>query len=317
MYYIGIDVGGMSIKGGIVSEEGKILHKSVVETRESYDENYSISLDIKRAIDELLDSSNIGMNEIKGIGIGEPGSIDYYKGIVRYSNNIAITNIHVVKELKAYYDVPIFIDNDANCAALGEYVFGEAKSYKNILFVTLGTGIGTGILTDGVLLRGNGNAGAEGGHTVIRMNGNRCNCGRRGCYETYASVTALIRDTKIAMDAHPESLMWEIAKNEGKINGKVSFAAAKMGDKTALSVVKRYIKYVSEGLTNLVNIFRPDVVIIGGGISFEGEYLTKPIERYINRNSFGSKYNPKTKVIPASLTNDAGILGAAALLLAK
>lgn len=314
MYYIGIDVGGMSIKGGIVTKEGAIISKAVIETRDCYDSDYSISLDIKKVIDELLAKSNIALDEIEGIGIGQPGSIDYDKGIIRYSNNIALTNVPVRDELSKYFDLPVFIDNDANCAALGEYVFGDAKKYKNIVFVTLGTGVGTGIITDGKMIRGRGNAGAEGGHMVIRINGNKCNCGRRGCWETYASVSALIRQTQAAMDKYPDSLMHKIAKEEGKINGKVSFKAARQGDEAGLKVVKQYMKYVAEGLTNLVNIFRPDVVLIGGGISFEGEYLTLPIQRMVNRNSFGAKYNPKTKVFSASLTNDAGILGAAALI---
>lgn len=318
MYLIGIDVGGMSIKGGIVdSESGKILIQHAIPTTENYTKDYSISEDIAKVIDYILEAGKLKIDDIVGIGIGQPGSIDSERGIVRYSNNIAIENVPVVDELQTKYNIPIYISNDANCAALGEATFGAGRGYKDLVFITLGTGVGSGIIIDGKLFEGRESAGAEAGHMVIHVNGEPCNCGRRGCWETYASATALIRQTKASM-AKPEnksSLMYAVAQEEGKVSGKTAFVAAKKGDKAAQEVVDQYIKYISEGLINMANIFRPDAILIGGGISKEKEYLTQPLQELMDATSYGGKYNPRVIVKTASLHNDAGILGAAALVL--
>lgn len=315
MYLIGIDVGGMSIKGGIVDRyNGKIIEQYAIPTNK-YSAEYSISEDIAKVIDFLIVKTGIKFEQIVGIGIGQPGSIDSERGIIRYSNNIALENVPVVEELQKKYEVPIYINNDANCAALGEYVFGAGRGYKDIVFVTLGTGVGSGIIIDGKLFEGRSCAGAEAGHMVIVVGGEKCNCGRRGCWEAYASATALIRQTKAAMDANPDSLMHKIAEEEGKVSGKTAFRAAKVGDAAGQKVVDTYINYISEGLINMANIFRPDAILIGGGISKEKEYLTKPLQKLMDGDAFGGKYNPKVIVKTASLQNDAGILGAAALVL--
>ena len=237
------------------------------------------------------------------------------RGVIRYSNNIALENVPVVDELKKYFDVPIKINNDANCAALGEQVFGAGKGYNDVVFVTLGTGVGGGFIINGKLFEGRECAGAEPGHMVIVTDGEKCNCGRKGCWEAYASVSALIRQTKAAMETDPSSLMHEEAAKEGKVSGLTSFLAAKRGDKTAQKVVDTYIKYIGEGLVNLANIFRPDVILLGGAISKERERLTVPLQKMMDEQSFGAKFNPRVEVKIASLKNDAGILGAAALLL--
>ena len=313
MYYIGIDVGGMSIKGGLVTENGAIVARHTVETQR-YDENYGIADDLRKVIDGVLAAGNTDLSQIVGIGIGQPGSVDSERGIIRYSNNIPLENIPVVAQLKQYYDVPVYINNDANCAALGEYVFGAGKGYRDIVFVTLGTGVGSGIIIDGKLFEGRECAGAEAGHMVIVCGGEPCNCGRRGCWEAYASVSALIRQTKAAMEKDPSSLMHEEAAAEGKVSGKTAFVAAKRGDRTAQEVVDKYIYYVGEGLVNLADIFRPAAILLGGAISKEGERLTVPLQKKMNAEAFGSKFNPGIAVKIASLRNDAGILGAAALI---
>ncbi|MDE6372664.1 MAG: ROK family protein [Clostridia bacterium] len=317
MYLIGIDVGGMSIKGGVVTQEGEIIFKTAIPTTEKYTADYSISEDIKKVIDLVIEGAKINLQDVKGIGIGQPGSIDSKKGIIRYSNNIALERVPVVDELKKYYDLPIYINNDANCAALGEHVFGAGKGYNDVIFVTLGTGVGTGFIIDGKLFEGRECAGAEGGHMVINMSKDAplCNCGQRGCWETYASATALMRQTKEAMDQHPQSLMHKFAEEEGKVSGKTAFMAAKQGDKAGQEVVDNYMSYITCGLVNLVNIFCPDAILIGGGISNEKEYLTNPISKAVNEGRFGAKFNPSIEVKTASLKNDAGILGAAALVL--
>lgn len=312
MYYIGIDIGGMSIKGGICTQDGRILYKTSVKTNE-YDEFYSISEDIAKVIDELMELSGFSINNIGGIGMGSPGSINSAAGVIRYSNNIKMTNVHVVEELEKKYGVPIYINNDANCAALGEFRFGSGKGYDNVVFITLGTGVGGGVIIEGELFEGVGGAGTELGHTVIIKDGEPCTCGRNGCWETYASATALIRITKRIMAQNPNSAMHSIAAKEGEVNGKVAFIAAKAGDKAGMQTVDEYISNISEGLINMANIFRPEIIIIGGGISYEGAFLTDKLNALMDKYSYGSAYNPKVNVITASLANDAGILGAAAL----
>ena len=320
MYLIGIDVGGMSIKGGIVdSESGKILVQHAIPTTEKYTKEYSISEDIAKVIEIILGEAKMKIEDVVGIGIGQPGSIDSERGVVRYSNNIAIENVPVVDELHTKYNLPIYISNDANCAALGEFVFGAGRGYKDLVFITLGTGVGSGIIIDGKLFEGRSGAGAEAGHMVIKVNGNPCNCGRKGCWETYASATALIKQTAAAMELpeNKDSLMHEIAKEEGKVSGKTAFVAAKRGDRAGQDVVDAYINYIGEGLVNLANIFRPDAILIGGGISRERDYLTIPLQKKMDAEAYGGEHNPRVIVKAASLQNDAGILGAAALVINK
>ncbi len=313
MYYIGIDVGGMSIKAGVADINGNVLHKTTIVTRGNYDAEYTISNDIHKLIVKLLDEANIPEEKIAAVGIGQAGSIDSERGIINYWNNIPMKNVHVVEELKKWHKMPVFIDNDANVAALGECVFGAAKGLRNVMLVTLGTGVGSGIIIDGKIYRGEYGAGAEAGHMGIIMNGEPCTCGRRGCWEAYASVSALIRQTKAAMEKHPESMMCSIAAEMGEVNGITSFKAARAGDKAALEVVARYIEYVGTGLVSLQNIFRPQIFLIGGGISKEGEFLTDRLEKFVQDGMFDKETGDPVKIRPAALHNDAGILGAAAL----
>lgn len=313
MYYIGIDVGGMSIKAGVADINGNVLHKTTIVTRGNYDAEYTISNDIHKLIVKLLDEANIPEEKIAAVGIGQAGSIDSERGIINYWNNIPMKNVHVVEELKKWHKMPVFIDNDANVAALGECVFGAAKGLRNVMLVTLGTGVGSGIIIDGKIYRGEYGAGAEAGHMRIVMNGEPCTCGGRGCWEAYASVSALIRQTKAAMEKHPESMMCSIAAEMGEVNGITSFKAARAGDKAALEVVARYIDYVGTGIVSLQNIFRPQIFLIGGGISKEGEFLTAPLEKFVQDGMFDKETGDPVKIRPAALHNDAGILGAAAL----
>lgn len=313
MYYIGIDVGGMSIKAGVADINGNVLHKTTIVTRGNYDAEYTISNDIHKLIVKLLDEANIPEEKIAAVGIGQAGSIDSERGIINYWNNIPMKNVHVVEELKKWHKMPVFIDNDANVAALGECVFGAAKGLRNVMLVTLGTGVGSGIIIDGKIYRGEYGAGAEAGHMRIVMNGEPCTCGGRGCWEAYASVSALIRQTKAAMEKHPESMMCSIAAEMGEVNGITSFKAARAGDKAALEVVARYVEYVGTGLVSLQNIFRPQIFLIGGGISKEGEFLTDRLEKFVQDGMFDKETGDPVKIRPAALHNDAGILGAAAL----
>lgn len=218
MYYIGIDVGGMSIKGGIVDENGKIIVKDSVVTKPTQpsDDN---TKDIAGLVAKLLEDAGISTDEIAGMGMGVPGTVDPDTAKIFYTCNIFFRDYDFRAEFKKYFDFPVYIGNDADCAVIGESVFGDMKGVQNAVMVTLGTGVGTGTIVKGNLISGFKGAGGEGGHTVIRMGGEKCGCGRRGCWEAYASATALIRDTKRAMEKHPESLMNEIAKKKGRSRG--------------------------------------------------------------------------------------------------
>lgn len=310
--YIGVDIGGMSLKAGLVDEYGSILHKTVAVTAPDKSPE-EITEDIARLIERLAEECRIKPNGTDGIGLGFPGSVDADNGVVRYCCNINMRRTPVAGILKARLGAEkVYLGNDANCAALGETLFGAGGGARDSVMVTLGTGVGTGIVCGGRLMTGHMSAGAEGGHMQISMGGPVCGCGKRGHYEAYASATALIRQTEAAVRKHPESLLAEIAAKNG-IDGKTAFTAAKAGDKTAVGVVGKYIEYVGMGLVSLANLFWPEVFIIGGGISKEGAALTEPLERYLAARVYGGEYNPPVRVVAAKLGNDAGIIGAAAL----
>lgn len=312
MYYIGIDVGGMSIKAGVVDANGRLLVKDSVATLP--DRHYSeIVADMAALTLKVMSAAGVSISEVGGVGMGIPGTINSKTGVITYSNNINFEKVPVVNEFRKHVYLPVYINNDANAAALGEAKFGSGKGSEDVVFVTLGTGVGTGIITQGVLLEGKMGAGAEGGHIALKIGGEMCSCGKRGCWEAYASATALMRQTERAMALNPDSLMHEEAEKEGKISGLTAFNAMRRGDKAAKRVVDNYIKYVSEGIISMVNLFRPDYVLIGGGISNEGDWLMSKIQRRVNRYSFGGHRNPKVYVRKAVLGNDAGIYGAAAL----
>jgi len=308
MYYVGIDLGGTNIAAGLVSEDARILADMSIPTRaeRSWQEIVADMADLSK---KVIEKAGVDMSEVKGVGIGCPGSIDNENGICAYSNNLKMEHANIKEEFRKHLDLPVNLENDANAAALGEYeVNGQgAKSY---VFITLGTGIGGGVILDGKIFRGFNGAGAELGHTVIVSDGTECTCGRHGCWEAYASVTALIRQTKVAMEKNPDSMMHELAKKEGKVSGRTSFDAAHAGDKAALEVVNQYFKYVAEGITNMVNVFQPEKIVIGGSISKEGDYLLKPVEEFVKKNDY-NRYMPKAKVEIATLFGDAGIIGAA------
>lgn len=209
--------------------------------------------------------------------------------------------------------MPVYVANDANCAALGEAYAGCGNGSKNFVAVTLGTGVGSGIIIDGKIVTGVNCAGGECGHMVINVDGEQCTCGRKGCWEAYASATALIRQTKAAMEKYPDSVMHKIAEEEGKVSGRTAFDAMRKGDIGGIEVVNNYIKYVSCGLINLVNALQPEIICIGGGICNEGETLLKPLRRFVQAERYSIYSKIQTKIMKAQLGNDAGIIGAALL----
>lgn len=312
MRYIGVDIGGMSIKAGLTDEKGNILLKKSIVTRAT-ESGENIVADIAALVKDVAAVGGLAVADIDGVGLGSPGSVDDAAGVIRYSCNINFRKTPVVELLREALGIDnVKISNDANCAALGETLFGAGRGAGNSVTVTLGTGVGTGIVVDGKLLTGNCSAGAEGGHVQLGLGGPLCGCGKRGHFEAYASTTALLRQTEDAMKKHPESALNTVAKERG-FDGKTVFIAAKQGDKVAKRVLNRYIYYVGVGLVSFANVFYPEVFIIGGGISKEGDTLIVPLQKFVSENVYGAEYNPPIKVVAATLGNDAGIIGAAAL----
>ena len=311
-YYVGIDLGGTFIKGGIVDDLGNLIVSDKVPT-ESEKGDRAVAENIAALVKKLLASTNLNASDVVGIGIGVPGMIDSEAGEVVYSNNLRWKNFKISEALEGLTGIPVKIANDANVAALGETLFGCGKDYNNTVLITLGTGVGGGIVIDGKLYEGNRSAGAEIGHTVIAMGGEKCTCGRRGCFEAYASATALIRDTKREMSAHKDSKMWEIGALD-EVNGATAFRYMDI-DATAKKVVENYIEALACGITNIANELRPEAIILGGGICAEGERLTKPLQKCLDRDIFGGNDGPSVNILTAILGNRAGILGAAALLM--
>ncbi len=306
--YVGIDLGGTNIAAGVVDENGKILTSASVPTDAERGPE-AISKDMADLAKKVIADAGLTEADIKAIGIGSPGSVVNSTGTIAYSNNIKMTNFPLAETIRSYIDLPVNVENDANAAAYGEYAINGNGS-ECFVFITLGTGVGGGVIIDGKLFRGFNGCGAELGHSVIVSGGEDCSCGRKGCWEAYASVTALIRQTKAAMDKNPDSLMNKLAEKEGKVSGRTAFDAAREGDSAAKAVVYQYITYVSEGIVNVINTFQPTKLVIGGGISKEGDNLLTPIREFAKVNDY-NKYLTKTEIEIATLFNDAGIIGAA------
>ena len=308
MYYLGVDLGGTNIAIGIVDKDGKILNKASVSTPSNgeYTDVVTAMIDLSK---ELISDNGLELSDFEAVGIGCPGSIDYQKGSVAYSNNLHFNDAPITAEFQKHWNIPVIIENDANAAAYGEYIV-NGNNADVFVAITLGTGVGGGVIIDGKIFRGANGAGAELGHSVLVHNGLPCTCGRKGCWEAYAAATALVKQTKVAIEKHPESLMSQYAKERGKVNGRTAFDAAKKGDAAANEVVKKYIEYVADGIVNMVNIFQPNKVVIGGGISNEGEYLLSPIREYVKKYDYNKLFTP-VEIDAATLLNDAGIIGAA------
>ena len=312
-YYIGIDLGGTNIVAGVVDENYNIVSKASTKTNLPRPEK-EIAADMAKVSVEAVKEAGLKMDDIEWVGIGTPGIANSEKGIIEYSCNLGFNNTPMVDYIKEYIDKPVFIENDANAAAYGEYVAGAAKGAKNAVCITLGTGVGGGIIIDGKIYSGSNFAGAEIGHTVIEVDGPQCTCGRKGCFEVFSSATGLIRMTKEAMAKDSESVMHKItAERKGKVTARTSFDAMRMGDKSAKEVVDKYIKYLAAGITNTINIFQPDILCIGGGVCNEGEYLTKPLLEKVWEETYSREGTPQTQILIAKLGNDAGIIGAAVL----
>lgn len=312
MYCVGIDIGGMSIKAGVIDRDGNILKKGKVVTDVAGGDDKIIS-DIGDLVLSLADPKD---RDFVGIGIGCPGAINSSTGTVDRAYNLNWTNVPLAEKLARKINKPIKVSNDANCAALGETMFGVGRMYSDTIFITLGTGVGGGIILDNRLYEGNESKGGELGHMVLVVDGEPCTCGRRGCMEAYCSASALIRETKCAMLAHKDSEMWQFSPSLADVDGKTAFECSKKGDKAAIEVVDYFVKYLGEGMLNFANIFRPQAIILGGGVCAQGDYLIDKLKDYCKDRDYGFEGMPRFDILVAQLGNDAGMIGAAGLIFA-
>jgi glucokinase len=314
MYIAGVDIGGTNIKTGIVGLDGRVLKKSSIRTGVERPWE-AVADDIAREVRSLADKLSVPLAQLKGVGVGCPGSINSETGCVDYANNIGWEGVPLSKGLSDRLGLSVRLCNDANAAALGEATFGAGRQYRDVVFITLGTGVGGGVIIGGKLFEGNESKGTELGHTVIQRGGELCTCGRRGCLEAYASATALIRDTKVAMRKNKDSLMWKAAPTLNDVSGRTAFDCAKEGDPAAKRVVDEYLEALGEGLCDFINIFRPEAIILGGGVCAQGDALLTPLRVFTKNFSYGGEHGPAVELLIATLGNDAGLIGAASLLL--
>ena len=311
MYCVGIDIGGMSVKAGVVDKDGNIIKKGRVVTDVAGGAQKIVD-DVAGLVKDLVDPDD---RDFVGIGIGCPGAINSSTGTVDRAYNLKWENVSLAEMLARHINKPIRVSNDANVAALGETAFGVGRMYSDTVMLTLGTGVGGGIVIDNKLYEGNEGKGGELGHMVLVVDGERCSCGRRGCMEAYCSASALIRDTKKAMQADNSSAMWKTSPRLDDVDGKTAFECSKKGDKAAIAVVDNYIKFLGEGMLNFANIFRPQAIILGGGVCAQGDYLIDKLKDYCKERFYGFEGMPRFDILVAQLGNDAGIIGAAALIL--
>lgn len=318
MYILGIDLGGTNIAIGLCNEKLEIIDKDSVPTRAER-EGEQIVRDMAELCKTLVKRNGLKETDIARVGIASPGSIDDVNGIVEYSNNIKMENFPICEIFKKYFPVEkVYIANDANAAALAEDLAGAAKGSRVSLMLTLGTGVGGGVIMDHKIYAGSVNSGGtELGHTVICAGGRQCSCGRRGCLEAYASATALTKMTNEKMEELKiksiPSKLFEVAEKEGKVSARTAFDAMRLGDPYGKALVDDYIFYLAEGVTNMINIFQPDILTIGGGVCNEKDYLMVPLLRHVEREQYTRDNKNKTKILIAALKNDAGIIGAAGL----
>lgn len=312
-YYIGIDLGGTNIKAGVVTEDFKIIGKATTKTlcpRPAKD----ICDDMAKVSIEACRDAGISVDDVEWIGIGTPGIADNVNGTIPYSNNLDFHDVPVRKYINEHISKPVYVANDANAAAYGEFVAGAAKGAKNAVCITLGTGVGSGIIVDGKILTGSNFAGGEIGHMVIEVDGPQCTCGRKGCFEVFSSATGLIRMTKEAAEADKDSVLNEYYVSDGnRYSARHAFNAMRAGDKAGKAVVDKYVKYLAAGITNTINTFQPDILCIGGGVCNEGDPLLVPVKELVASEVYTRMIPKNTKIVVAELGNDAGIIGAAFL----
>ncbi len=312
-YYLGIDLGGTNIAAAVIDEAYNFIaeHKNPTLGRRPFEE---VVADMARTGYQTLEKAGLPLSALEHVGIGVPSNVNPHNKHVVFANNLNWTDKDVVGEFKKHMNAPTYIANDADCAAYGEALAGAARDYNSVLMLTLGTGVGGGIILDKKIFLGGNGFGCEPGHMIMMADGQRCTCGRKGCLEAYASVTALIRDTVCAMAANPGSIMHQICGGDmTRVSGRTAFDAAKKGDAAGSLVVQNYIHYLAVGISSYIIVLRPEVIILGGGVCNEGDYLLAPLREQVYSLLYAADLIPQTPIIRAALGNDAGIVGAAFL----
>jgi len=312
--YIGVDLGGTKIKIGMVNEQGQIVRSGIIDTDPSHNDKI-IMRDMTVEIERLIKEEGLQIKDIKAIGIGVPGIVDYEKGSIIYCTNLSWYNVEAVTYLKEHFNIPVYIENDATVAAYAESLFGSTKEARDSVFLTIGTGIGGGIIIDKQIIRGAHGAGSEIGHMVIGENFYDCNCGRNGCFETLASATAMIKYAMHKMKDHgAASSLQDIYRKNGQLEAKDIFDQALLGDALALETVHRTARYMAVGIANVYNILDPEIIAIGGGVSKAGDWFFDLVrEKVKGMTLVDSDTIDYGKIVRAELGNEAGIVGAAFL----
>lgn len=311
-YYVGIDLGGTNIAAGLVNEEGKLVYTESTPTLSQRPADEIIG-DMAKLVESLLEKHQIEKSAIHSVGVGVPGVADEKEGTVIYCVNLGWYDQPLKKPLEKALGLPVYIDNDATVAGVAEYQAGKMQGYENGIFITLGTGVGGGIISNGKVLSGSHGIGSEIGHMIVGENFYDCNCGKNGCLETFASATAMIKYARHLLEhGHQSTLSEALAGKYEGLSAKLIIDHAKAGDEVANQVVDRMVKYLAIGIFNLTNILDPEIYVIGGGVSKAGDFLLEKLRALVEENKL-FKTLPLGKIEIAALENDAGIIGAALL----
>ncbi len=312
MYTIGIDVGGTNLAAGLVDQDGAIQNKTACPVDRSWTAEELVRRLVQLTLRTVREADR-SLEELEAVGVGIPGLVDNRAGTVASTPNMPFRNTPFRALFQRELDVPVHLGNDADCAAVGEYWAGAARGRDPLLLLTLGTGIGGGLIRGGKLYTGFGGAGMEVGHMITHPEGIACGCGNRGCWERYGSATALIQQTREAMEENRDSALWQVCGGDlNRVEGRTPFQAAEQGDETALQVLERYRRELAYGIVSLCNILFPEVICLGGGVSAADEsLLLNPLRELVHGGCFNQDALPE--LTRASLGNDAGIVGAAML----
>lgn len=313
MLHLGIDVGGTKIAAGLVDHNHKIVAERILPTNIAGGRE-GIVADIIRLAQSLLSDYELDAQSVPYIGIGCPGTIDRESGIVKYANNLRFENVRLAEPIKDALSQSVYIENDANCAGMGEYLcHPDSGKLQSFVMITLGTGIGSAAVLDGKLYRGFNGAAPELGHCIVEANGLLCDCGARGCWEMYCAGHALTAKALEEAIREPKSLMWELSGgDQGNIDGKCVFEAYRQGDNAAKCVLEHYLRYFRVGIANVINTFQPEVLSLGGGICEQESILLDAAAEAVRMGSYCKTVQP-ARVEHARLGAKAGIIGAAFL----
>lgn len=314
MYYIGVDIGGTNLKAGLVNEVGTLLVAEKMKVAELTDPA-KMAWTLYTLVQKLCESAGVPLEKVASVGVGVPGTVEIHYGTIQYTCNLPWRNVPLRKLFHQLCPLPLYIENDANCAALAEYFVGAGRGTKRFITITLGTGVGGGIVHNGKISHGSNGMAGEVGHMVIQRNGEACPCGRKGCWERYASANALKRMTRQAMEENPDSILYQvIQENDGHVSGQSAFIAARQGCPVGQQVCDQYVEYLATGIINLVNIYQPDALAIGGGVSNEEDsQLLLPVRRLVEQESIPCAPQKRTRIVKAELGTQAGLIGAALL----